>query len=157
MENKDKFIPEHCDGCGQSTEYKLGLDRGSAKIVLAIMEIMARKDVNEIHPARELALRRDEVWFLTNLSRPRFHGLIAYIEEKQGYYCLTRKAGEFLRDREIWKYAVIDKTTGHKKRYWEAGGTTSLSKLMKESYTWSGDQERFINRLDPENGQARLL
>lgn len=154
---RPKFNPEHCDECTQSTEYKLGLDKGSAKIVLAIVDIIKRKPNNEIHPANELDSSGHKKWYLTNLSRPRFHGLIAYVEDKPGYYCLTRKAGKFLRNKEVWKFAIIDKITGHKKRYWQEGGMTTIGQLLKQEIQWEGDTQKLINYLDPQTGQDRLF
>ena len=151
------FKPEVCEHCTQPMTYTIGLDRGSARIVKAIIEVIAKKNINEIHPARELDFSGDKKWFLTNLSRPRFHGLIAYIKEKKGYYCLTRKAGKFLRGEPVLKWAVISKVTGHQEGYWSERKVT-IGGLLKSDVMWEGDVERFINFLDPiEERQMSLF
>lgn len=156
-----RYKPEICDHCKQSTTYLLGLDRGSVDIVLEILKAVSARGVNEVHPAQELGLDGDKKWYLTNLSRPRFHGLIAYVKDKKGYYCLTRKAGKFLRGYPIPRYAIISKVEGHQIDYWEAEKhQITLQEALKsdELPYWEGDVAKAIDMLDSENkGQATLL
>ncbi|MCX6785949.1 MAG: hypothetical protein NTZ18_03820 [Candidatus Komeilibacteria bacterium] len=156
------FKPTTCERCGQSENYLLGLDKGTVKIVLAMLNAISAKGKNEIHPAREMDCSGNKKWFLTNLSRPRFHGLIAYIDGKPGYYCLTRKAGQFLHGKAIPQYAIISKVTGHQEGYFEAERClVTLRELLKGDVPmWAGEQSRMIDYLDPvapDNGQVKLF
>lgn len=154
------YKPENCSSCRQTTTYLLGLDRGAADILLELFRGIAVKGVNEIHPARELDLSGKKKWYLTNLSRPRFHGLIAYVRDKKGFYCLTRKAGKFLRGEPVAHYAIISKTEGHQIGYWEPEKyQVTLKQLRKDAEIpyWEGDQMRMIEYLDPPAAQSRLF
>jgi hypothetical protein len=154
-----KFKAKICACCGQSEEYLLGLDKGSAKIVIAILKAITLKGINEIHPAQEMDLTGNKKWFLTNLSRPRFHGLIAYIDDKPGYYCLTKKAGKFLRGEAVQQYAIISKTTGHQIGYWGNDTVTIKDLLSDETPMRAGAEDKMISRLyQPEKeGQQALF
>lgn len=154
----EKYQPEKCEHCGQTTTYRLGLDKGSAEIVLEILKTVIRKGCNEIHPARELELSGRKKWFLTNLSRPRFHGLIAYVRGKRGYYCLTQKAGKFLRGEPVPKYAIISKITGHQIGYWEPEKyQTTIREILRGGVQWEGDAQRMIDYLDPPIGKTAQM
>jgi|GEM_PF-4052023 len=151
-DSKEQFKPELCQCCGQTTTYRLGLDRGSVEILLEIFAGISRKGVNEIHPARELDFTGEKKWFLTNLSRPRFHGLIAYVKDKKGYYCLTRKAGKFLRGLPIAQYAIISKAEGHNIGYWMPDEyQITMKELLKsdELPYWEGDAMKVLDIIDP--------
>ena len=153
-----KFTPEVCECCTQAKTYRLGLDKGSAKIVLAIIDAVVRKGINEIHPAREMDTSGNKKWYLTNLSRPRFHGLIAYIDDKKGYYCVTRKAGKFLRGMAIPKYAIISKVTGHQEGYWNADDEqVTIGELLKSPIQWEGDYNKMLDTIDPTEQAAATL
>jgi hypothetical protein len=126
----------------------LGLDKGSVMIMLAMIDAVAKKGVNEIHPSREMDMTGKKQWFLTNLSRPRFHGLIAYVDGKKGYYCLTRKAGMFLRNESIAKYAIISKVSGHQEGYWmPEENQVRMRELLGEDIMWEGEIDRMIDSL----------
>lgn len=156
-----EYKSDVCDHCGQSTTYLLGLDKGSVDIVLEILKAVTARGVNEVHPGREMGLDGDKKWYLTNLSRPRFHGLIAYVKDKKGYYCLTRKAGQFLRGHSIPRYAIISKSEHHQIGYWEPDKhRITLQEAIKsdEMPYWEGDVSRMIDKLDPVHaGQGILI
>ena len=160
----EKYKAEICPCCEQSTTYLLGLDKGSVEILLDILKYISVKGVNEIHPKKETdwATKKDKTWFLTNLSRPRFHGLIAYKNDKKGFYCLTRKAGQFLRGKSIPQFAIISKTTGHQIGYWkELEHQITLKEVLKtdELPYWEANENRMIEFLDPaeRTGQQSLF
>ena len=159
-----KYQPETCIGCHQTTTYRLGLDQGSAGIFIDIFKAICKKGINEIHPTREIEAWKDKgkKWYSTNLSRPRFHGLIAFVKDKPGYYCLTKKAGIFLRNKPVSRYAIISKAEGHQIGYWEPEvHQITLQELLKSSEIpfWEGDEQRMIDRLDPQitHGQSTLF
>jgi len=152
------YTPDICAHCGQAENYVIGLDKGSARIVLAMIDAISKKGVNEIHPAREMDTSGKRKWYLTNLSRPRFHGLIAYVDGKKGYYCLTRKAGKFLRGESVPKFAIISKVTRHQEGYWlEEEKRTTIHDLLKEKIMWEGGAERILEMLDPKDGSPKLF
>jgi hypothetical protein len=156
-----EYKPETCNQCGQSTTYLLSLDRGSIDLVLDILRAISNKGINEIHPAREMNIAPEKKWQLTNLSRPRFHGLIAYVRDKKGYYCLTKKAGKFFRGAPISRFAIISKAQGHQIGYWEPEiHQITLQEALKsdEIPWWSGDETKMIDQLDHQDeGQQTLL
>lgn len=158
-----KYKPEKCECCGQSTTYLLGLDRGSFTILRKLLDGVSQKGINQIHPTRDLTFTGREKWLVTNISRPRKHGLIAFIEEKKGYYCLTRKAGQFLRGKSIARYAIISKKEQRTLGYWEPDVfQVTAQELLKndELPFWEGELIKASEMLDiidpPGLSQARL-
>ena len=127
-----QYKSEVCASCGQSTTYILPVDLGTLEILQAVANAIRKKGVNEVHPRREMELKPQEglpvgrmaqEGYLTsnqvgNLSRPRFHGLIASIDGRPGWYCLTRKGAAFLRGANIPKYAIVSKALGRQIGYW---------------------------------------
>lgn len=158
----EKFIPEVCQHCGMTTTYRVGLDKCAALIVLDILKRVSEKGINQVHPARELnwTKQNGKQWYLTNLSVPRFHGLIAYTgDEKSGFYCLTRKAGKFLRNELIPRYAIVSKAEGHQIGYWNPEKyQVSIKELLLDSEIpfYSGEETRFINYIDPKEKHGQL-
>lgn len=115
---KFEYKPEICEHCQQSTTYLLGIDHGTVNLVKKIAEAIGKKGINIIHPRKELegvTLTSNDVG---NLSRPRFHGLVASVKGETGNYLLTKKGTAFLRGMPIPKYAVISKSEGHLAGYY---------------------------------------
>lgn len=120
IDNADQYQPEVCACCQQTTSYVLSIDQGTVDILRSIANAIRRKGINAIHPRDEMEthgggdlvaqgqLTSSQV---CNLSRPRFHGLIAAIKGQPGNYCLTRKGADFLQGAEIPRIAIIDKIT----------------------------------------------
>ena len=146
---KKKFEPQVCAHCTQTLDYDLALDRGTTMIVLAFYNAIRRLNTTKIHidnkmvrPASDFPSYRDMVegGYITNkmrnnVSRARFHGLLASAgEHNSGEYVLTKKGANFLfRNEEVPRVAVIDKTTGHKAYYLdELTDRVTFSKLMKK-------------------------
>lgn len=103
------YVPDICPACKQSCTYLLGIDRGTVDILKAIARFISEKGINIVHPRKEM-----EGVYLTsnqvgNLSRARFHGLIAHVKGNKGNYLLTKKGGAFLHNDEIPRYAIISK------------------------------------------------
>lgn len=118
-EEKIKYVPEVCECCQQSTTYLLAIDKGTVEIVKAIARFIGTKGINAVHPRKEMEgtlLTSNQVG---NLSRPRFHGLIASLEGESGNYVLTTKGSDFLRGKVIPKYAIISKSEGRQIGYFE--------------------------------------
>lgn len=135
---KIKYEPEICDHCGQTKTYLLGLDHGTADIVVAIAKKIGQKGINIVHPRKEmegLVLSSNQVG---NLSRARFHGLIAHVKNKKGNYLLTRKGASFLRGETIPRFAIVSKAEGHQVGYFKEDIlTTTIRELLQGEY-WEG-------------------
>jgi len=128
---KDKFTPKICQCCGQTEEYIMIVDLGTVDIVRAIAAAIRKKRENLVHPRLEMEIGKKQLeyqqmireGYLTsnmvgNLSKARSQGLIARVDGKPGYYCLTHKGASFLKGADIPKYAVMSKVTGHNIGYW---------------------------------------
>ena len=114
-----KYEPEKCPHCGQTTTYVLAIDRGTVNITKKIAKFIEKKGINRVHPRKELegnGLSSNDVG---NLSRPRFHGLIAKVKGKPGNYCLTTKGSLFLKGEVIPRVAIINKATGRQVGYYK--------------------------------------
>ncbi len=115
---KLNYKNEVCSCCNQSTTYILAIDHGTAHIVKQIARFIGKKGINAVHPRKEMEgsyLTSNEVG---NLSRARFHGLIARIKDEPGNYLLTKKGASFLRGEAIPRFAIISKVTGHNEGYY---------------------------------------
>ena len=146
---KPTYEPHQCTECGQTTTYLLGIDKGTIEIVKAIAIAIQRKGINTIHPKKEMEYAQRQVpkdrvapGFLTsnqigNISRARFHGLVASVEENRGNYCLTQKGLHFLRGAEIPKYAIISKAEGKQIGYFEPEEFTININSFEGEY-WEG-------------------
>lgn len=101
----------YCECCKQATAYELEIDRGTIDIVKAMAAHIRQKGINAVHPRKELEGKGLTSNQVGNLSRPRFHGLIAKIPKHSGNYCLTRKGLAFLNGESVPKVAIIRKGT----------------------------------------------
>lgn len=157
-----EFKPDVCQCCGMTTNYLLPLDRGSAMILLDLLKAIDKKGKNEIHPTRELEFLGVKKWYPSNMSRPRKHGLIAFVKGKKGYYAITRKGGEFLRGKAIPKYAVISKKDECTAGYYDPQGfTVGFRQLLKDDEIpfWEGEFAAMAKRgvfTEIENSQLTL-
>jgi hypothetical protein len=118
---KINYQPEKCDHCGQTKTYLLGIDRGSVEIVKQVARAIGQKGINCVHVNKELVGKYLTPIQMTNMSRPRSHGLIAHVrgEGMKGNYLLTRKGAAFLRGERIPKYAIMSKTENRQIGYFE--------------------------------------
>lgn len=130
---RQNYVPEKCECCGQTKTYLLGVDRGTVDILKSIATAIGRKGINIIHPRKEMEVAaRSKLDYremvreglltsnhINNLSRPRAHGLIAKVKDNPGNYCLTTKGAQFLRGREIPRFAICSKAEGHQVGYYE--------------------------------------
>lgn len=149
----EKFQPKVCSCCGQTEEYLMTIDAGTCDIVRAISAAIRRKKENCVHPRKEMELGKNQLnynqmireGYLTstmvgNLSKARSQGLIAQVDGKPGYYCLTHKGSEFLKGSSIPKYAVMSKVSGHNIGYWhENDERVKLRDLIKDGSYWEID------------------
>ena len=142
-----KFKPQICAACGQTTEYPIRLDKGSALIVIAVSRAIRRKNQNRVHLFNEMLCKRGEyrnayeaaldgkmsARAAGNALRPKYHGLIAQVEGGgKGEYLLTPKGAQFLRGMAVPAIAVIDKTKHKKKEYLDGETeTATISRILR--------------------------
>lgn len=128
----DKYEPHVCGECSQTKDYALPMDPGGALIVLAVANAVKRLERNRVHLQKEMEcdpkdfggiIAAARAGFMSsrmegNASRPRYHGLIAHVEEGSGEYLITRKGAAFLKGASIARVAIIDKVHHHNVGYW---------------------------------------
>lgn len=107
----EKYKPEVCVCCGQTTTYLIAIDHGTVHIVKQIARFIQQKGINCVHPRKEM----EGAWLTSNevgnLSRARLHGLIAKVKDNPGNYLLTKKGARFLKGDKIPRVAIIRKGT----------------------------------------------
>jgi hypothetical protein len=152
---KIHYEPEKCEHCGQTLTYLLPVDRGAVDILRSISVAVYRKNINVVHPRKEmeikLALSKSEYASMIrngnltsnqvgNLSRLRFHGLIAAIDGNPGNYCMTTKGAQFLKGRRIPRFAIISKAQGRQVGYYlPEEQTVTIKELVKyDDAYWEG-------------------
>lgn len=138
MATKVNYKPEVCECCGQTCTYMLGVDRGTVTIMKKIARAVEKKGLNCLHLAKEGVLGHSE---LCNVLRPRFHGLIAFVEgdEMRGNYCLTTKGLHFLRGERIPKYTIVSKKESRQIGYFEPEKyTVSITDFNVGDDYWEG-------------------
>lgn len=115
-----EYQNEVCECCGQTMTYILAIDRGTVNIVKKIARAIGDKGINAVHLSKECLakgyLTHHEVG---NISRPRFHGLVAKVKGETGNYLLTKKGAAFLRGEAIPRFAIISKAEHHQIGYHE--------------------------------------
>lgn len=158
MSEKLIYVPEVCECCKQSTTYVLAIDRGTVEIVKAIARFIEKKGINAVHPRKEMEGRTLTSNQVGNLSRPRFHGLIASLEGETGNYVLTRKGSAFLRGEFIPKYAIISKSEGHQIGYAEPEKfKVSVKDFDSQIDFWEGINYEIVEGRVVRNVQKTLL
>lgn len=135
----------------------MSLDRGTAMIVLALANAVSRIGRNSVHMRDEMEMDVENFptyeimiqgGFLTskmigNVSRARYHGLIAFVERSSGVYLLTPKGADFIHGKDVYKTAIIDKVHGKNAGYYEPDGYVNINQLLrKETEMWSGNLQR---------------
>lgn len=167
-----KFEPKICDHCGQSEQYAMRLDRGTAMILRSFYNAVRRLNRNKVHVQNEMAMSMSDIrqgfgglkgaidaGFMSNsmehnLSRPRYHGLVAFVDKGSGEYLLTPKGAKFLRDEPVMRTVIIDKRTKKNAGYFEPHGTVTYSELIKEKVTWSAADATALASIAGDTGAA---
>jgi len=147
---KEAYTPERCECCGQTTTYILPVTLGVVQIIRAIATAIHKKGTNYIHPRKEMEVnaewpgdQRIAEGKLTsnevgNLSKARFHGLIAREKDNPGNYCLTDKGIDFLNGEDVPKFAIISKEYRRQIGYYkEEEFTCNIKELIGTDY-WVG-------------------
>lgn len=130
---------QNCPACGQRLTYELELDRGTVAILTSIARFVKSKGINAVHLSKEMLkqglLTHHQVG---NISRPRFHGLVAKIKGETGNFGLTQKGLDFLRGEPISRTVIIKKAAGK-------GSPTHV--------IGHGDEQVMIGQVDKEWGE----
>jgi len=177
---QEKYNPERCSCCGQTETYLLPIDKGTVDILRAISRAVMFKGINAIHPRKEMEVNESANVLLFcydtmilegnltsnmvgNLSRPRFHGLIARIKGEAGNYCLTTKGARFLNGTPIPRYAIISKVTGHQEGYWQPEKyQVSIKDFYTDDICWEAinfeiKEGQIIRKIVKEEGQRQMF
>jgi hypothetical protein len=86
---------EHCPTCGASVKaYWHTLNGGLVSVLIAAIQFVHANGRNEFHLQNDLHL---SVNAFCNFTKLRFHGLVAKVDGRAGYWCITRRGGMFLR------------------------------------------------------------
>ncbi len=150
--SKTTYEPQKCECCGQTETYILAIDRGTVDIVKAISVAIRRKEINAIHPRKEMEVTGKQLSYqdmvqngqltsnqVGNLSRARFHGLIAHVHGHPGNYCLTTKGAQFLKGSPVPRFAIISKAAGHNIGYWEEeNNQCTIRDFTPDKEYWEG-------------------
>jgi hypothetical protein len=142
----EAFDPTVCEHCLQTTNYCTQIDRGIADIMRAFAIAIRTKGINLIHPVKEMqadagtATAEAVAWgkltrsMGANLSRARYHGLLARSSGKKGNWMITRKGIDFLSGRPIPRVVIIDKITGSTMGYFNMEeDQVTINKITKEN------------------------
>lgn len=153
-----KFVPDICPHCTQSTNYAMCLDKGTAAIVVALANAVAKKNQNCIHLLGEISIASPKAGgydsydamlmdgmmtfrMVCNATRAVRHGLIYPVEDGSGNYLLTAKGAKFLRGEPIPRVAIVNKGTHSKEGYYyENEDRITIKDLMKrDEEFWVGE------------------
>ena len=101
---KKAEIKEICNGCGREmAAYEISLTPGIMNALRKLIRAVREKGVNEIHLVKDSNLTHNEI---NNITRLRFHGLVAKCYEsseagekkrKSGYWLVTKRAAQFIK------------------------------------------------------------
>ena len=101
---KKAEIKEICNGCGREmAAYEISLTPGIMNALRKLIRAVREKGINEIHLVKDSNLTHNEI---NNITRLRFHGLVAKCYEsseagekkrKSGYWLVTKRAAQFIK------------------------------------------------------------
>lgn len=85
---------EKCNSCGASMKmwWHMVTPGLVGDLIKAIEFVKANK--NEFHLQKNLNLSKNEY---NNFQKLRFHGLVAKVKDRSGYWLITKRGGHFLR------------------------------------------------------------
>src|SRR3990167_9444573 len=84
-----------CEHCGANLKaFWHTLTPGLAAILIKCFKFVRENNKNEFHLQKDLHLNVNE---FSNFTKLRFHALVAKIDDKPGYWLVTKRGGEFLR------------------------------------------------------------
>lgn len=85
----------HCPTCGANLKaFWHTLNPGLVSILIKAIQFVHARNKNEFHLQNDLHLSVNE---FSNFTKLRFHGLMAKVDGKPGYWLITKRGGQFLR------------------------------------------------------------
>lgn len=88
-------LNEHCPTCGHSMKaYFHTLTPGLVSVLITAIEFVHASGKNQFHLQDDLHL---SVNAFCNVTKLRFHALIAKVDGKPGFWLITARGGRFLR------------------------------------------------------------
>lgn len=89
-------LPHTCTTCGSRLTGRWErLTPGLCKTLIKFYTAICRKQLNQVHLQNECDLTKSEY---TNFQKLRYFGLVAKIADKPGYWLITRRGRDFLRE-----------------------------------------------------------
>jgi hypothetical protein len=86
---------EVCANCGESMKiYWHNLSTGLVSCLIKAIEYVQKNHDNQFNLLTDLSLTKVQY---NNFQKLRFHGLVAKVDNKLGYWLITRRGGQFLR------------------------------------------------------------
>ena len=102
--SKKSEIKEICQGCGREmAAYEISITPGIMNALRKLIRSVREKGINEVHLVKDTKLTHNEI---NNITRLRFHGLVAKCYEtdatgekkrKSGYWLVTKRAADFIK------------------------------------------------------------
>lgn len=157
----------NCQTCGQRLSYELEIDKGTVEILTKMARFIRAKGINAVHLSKEM-LKQGIITHhqVGNISRPRFHGLVARIKGEVGNFGMTQKGMDFLRGEPIARTIIIKKAAGPGSPAHVIGHSdeqVTIHQIDREwGDYWSGngyiiEAGRVITEPPVKNHQARLV
>ena len=88
-------MTDDCPTCGAGMKaFWHTLNPGLVSILVKAIQFVHAAGKNEFHLQKDLHLSVNE---FSNFTKLRFHALVAKVDGKPGYWCITRCGGMFLR------------------------------------------------------------
>jgi hypothetical protein len=88
-------MTERCPHCGANMKaFWHTLNPGLVSILIKAIQFVHENGKNEFHLQKDLHLSVNE---FSNFTKLRFHALVAKVDEKPGFWLITRRGGQFLR------------------------------------------------------------
>jgi hypothetical protein len=159
---------ENVNVCGQGVDYLVAMDRGTALIMKAFAVAVNNKGENTIHVRKEMEDKAENYpsfiemirsGHMTsnmtgNLSKARFHGLIA--RKEPGVYCITVKGARFIFGKRILRFKIESKSENHKSYYLipKLSGYTPIENLFSQLDIADLDQINIDNSILKETGYS---
>lgn len=168
MENKElkTFTPTICECCKQTTDYELKLDKGTAIILIAIVNAIKIKNENRIHLRNDMEDQRMDykdyyemalagkmtAKMIDNILKAKYHGLVAQVDGGgKGEYLLTSKGAKFLLGQPVTRSCIVDKVSHTKKCYWNEDDKVTIGELLKEKRTFWVVPDIILKIDEPQN------
>ena len=106
----------HCEHCGANMKaYWQPLTGGLVSCLVKAIKYVHTNKKNEFHLSKHLDLSKNQY---NNFQKLRFHALVAKVDDKPGYWLITKRGGQFLRGEiavpkkvETFRNEVIDHST----------------------------------------------